>query len=491
MKRLVPILLAASLCLGAAPPPPRDSWLADYRLLKQKMESDYSNLAWFGSPESGVDLPRLDRRATEALASAASVEEARIAVRDFIAALDDGHFSVLPPPGEEVPGAAEPAKRDLSSESAEQACAALGYANRSPIAFSLPFESLPGFTLIEDGEKTSFRSGLLRAGGRTVGLIRIRNFGPAQYPRECETAWRTAPAAVRADDEAFSDRVQLQWLASLAAAIGRVRADKPDAMLVDVGSNSGGSDIGEWSPRLFTSKPLRGARLLMTAGPLAAEYLDGEIAALETALRGKSDAASLRAGNEALATLRGRRAAAGARCVPSWAWTERRAWNPSGCARLADVGFASGILALRSRDGVDETVARRIYWPAVTDRLRGSWTGPLFVLVNGTTYSAAEMFAALLQNNRAATILGSRSGGDGCGFMIEAKPLLLPALGMRIRMPNCVRLRADGSDEVAGIEPDLKVAPREGESPRARAGRAAAVLVSALSSADPNAAGGS
>jgi hypothetical protein len=28
---------------------------------------------------------------------------------------------------------------------------------------------------------------------------------------------------------------------------------------------------------------------------------------------------------------------------------------------------------------------------------------------------------------------------------------------MRIRMLNCVRLRYDGSDEVAGIEPDLPV----------------------------------
>jgi hypothetical protein len=39
-----------------------------------------------------------------------------------------------------------------------------------------------------------------------------------------------------------------------------------------------------------------------------------------------------------------------------------------------------------------------------------------------------------------------------------------------------VRLRADGGDEVAGVAPDLPVLPLKGESPRARAARAADVI---------------
>jgi hypothetical protein len=53
--------------------------------------------------------------------------------------------------------------------------------------------------------------------------------------------------------------------------------------------------------------------------------------------------------------------------------------------------------------------------------------------------------------------------------MEETDPLLLPHSRMRFRIPNCVRLRKDGSDEVAGIEPDLPIAAVEHESPRARA----------------------
>ena len=95
--------------------------------------------------------------------------------------------------------------------------------------------------------------------------------------------------------------------------------------------------------------------------------------------------------------------------------------------------------------------------------------GPLFVLTDNRTYSAAEMFAAVLQNNGAAKIIGARTGGDGCGFMNDPAPVSLAHAGLRFRVPNCVRMRADGTDEVAGVIPDLPVLPTAGESTRAQA----------------------
>ena len=47
----------------------------------------------------------------------------------------------------------------------------------------------------------------------------------------------------------------------------------------------------------------------------------------------------------------------------------------------------------------------------------------------------------------------------------------MPHAQLRMRIPNCVRLRADGSDEVAGISPGLPVDMRANESARARAQR--------------------
>jgi hypothetical protein len=471
---LLPLL--AMFGLGAADAQPssdRAAWLADYSLLKQSMERDYSNLAWFASNEAGVDLPDLDRRTTAALAGAQTREQARAAVTAFVQAFHDGHFSVLaPPPTDAGAVEAEPAQRDLARDGAAAACAALGYANRSPVAFSLPFESLAGFELVDEGAATSFRSGIVEAAGTRIGILRLRNFGTSQYPAECERAWKTASVAERRDPEAFEHRVEDRWLASLAAAVSRLRRRGPSAIIVDVGSNSGGSEIADWAARLFTDAPLRSAPLLMTSGPLALEYLDEEAGLLTKAKAAAADSRSREAADDALRAISARRAAAVQGCALNWVWNERRAWNSIGCSRLSDVGFASGVVAYQAPKLVpDRAVARRIYWPSAADEFRGSWPGPTFVLTNGTTYSAAEMFAAVLQNNRAAKIVGTRTGGDGCGFMIDTTPLTLPALGLRLRMANCVRLRSDGTSEVAGISPDLAVAPRQGESPRARAVR--------------------
>lgn len=60
--------------------------------------------------------------------------------------------------------------------------------------------------------------------------------------------------------------------------------------------------------------------------------------------------------------------------------------------------------------------------------------------------------------------------------MLETKPLALPHSQLSIRIPNCVRIRADGTDEVAGIAPDFPVSPVANESPRARAARVLTVI---------------
>jgi hypothetical protein len=455
-------------------------WQTDYQALKQAMEAGYSNLAWFGSPDGGVDLPRLDRRTRVALDEADTEDEARAAIRHFVEAFGDGHFSVLPQREAPAP-AAEPPPRPLAGLGAVEACAALGHANRSQVSFALPFESLPGFILVGSGEDSLFRSGILRTGGRSIGIVRIRNFSPSQFPAACQAAWRAATPAQRADQEGFDERVHAQWLGALAAAVARLAAMRPDAMLVDVGTNSGGDDSGDWAARLFTSRPIPSARMLMTAGPVAVRYFDEETEALTRALA-MADPASAQAAREALAALAARRQAAMAEvCDMSWVWRERRRWRSGGCDRLTDAGFASGVVAYQPPGAIRNTaIARHVYWPSRTDPWRGSWRGRTYVFTNSATYSSAEMFAAVLQNNRAARTVGSRTGGDGCGFAVNTDPVTLASLGMQIRMPNCVRLRASGEDEVAGITPDLAVPSRQGQSNRARAAEVAAAIVADL-----------
>jgi C-terminal processing protease CtpA/Prc len=101
---------------------------------------------------------------------------------------------------------------------------------------------------------------------------------------------------------------------------------------------------------------------------------------------------------------------------------------------------------------------------------------PLLVVVDRNSWSAAEYFAAVLHDNRAARIVGELTGGAGCGYTNAGISTSLSNSGAVVRMPDCVRLRADGSNEVAGITPDVLVpwAPRD--TPFQRASKLAQAL---------------
>ncbi|HEY0412111.1 MAG TPA: S41 family peptidase [Allosphingosinicella sp.] len=478
--RISMLAMAAWLAGAAAPPsetPPfaRTAWLEDYAALKAGMEDGYANLAWFGSPEGGVDLPALDRRTTKALEQADSDEEARLALGNFIASFHDGHLSQLPfLTAPLATPSAEPPKRDLAHVDAGEGCAALGYADRSQAAFSLPFESLPGFVMHADGVGSAVRAGIVAVGGRRIGIVRLKNFSRQQYPSACLRAWPASDAKTRNDPEAFEKRVTRFWFEALAAQLRRFEAEGVAAVLVDVGANSGGDESADWAARLFTARPVVSARLLMAAAKPATDYFDEQIAALKAApgAQAGAGAAAFEARKPLVATRH---------CDMAWVWRERRPWGRSECSRLLDAGWASGAFNYLAPGSVgDPRVAALLYWPAQVERWRGSWRGATYLLTGATSYSAAEMFAAVMKDNGVARTIGTRTGGDGCGFMAEAEPLVLPHSRLRYRMPNCIRLRRDGTDEVAGIAPDLLVLPTQGESTRARAMRVLTTLVGDL-----------
>jgi len=476
-----PLTLAALLSIStavAAPPAPapadRAGWLADFDTLIQALERRSANLAWSASPASGVDVPALYRRARRHLAEARDAGEARDAIRQFVAGFRDGHMSALPwlaaSPGHETP---EPPAAGLDPSDPAAGCASLGLASTANGAFSLPFETLPGFRLIADGLAQPFRTGTLPLGeGRLLAVIRIAHFSAAAFPATCLEAWADMRAHGRAiTAEAVREAAEHRWFADLAGRLQVLRSRGASALIVDIGNNSGGNDMGDWTARLFSAGPVRSAPLLVTASEEGRAYLDEQIAVIEDALKSAGDrpgeAAIL---TEALQAFRARRdAASRLTCDRSWVWHEQRAWDPSGCSGLVEAGYASGPLRALPAGPLTDTAAQALYWPVRVAPLAGAWTGSTFVLTDDRTYSSAEMFAATMRDNGLARIVGQRSGGDGCGFMASPTPLVLPHIRLRFRIPNCVRLRADGSDEVAGVQPDIEVAPTEGESARARA----------------------
>lgn len=458
----------------ASPSFDRNAWLQDYRRLKTALEQDYANLAWFASPQGGVDLPELDHATQAALNHAENDGQARQAILNFVESLHDGHFSQLPDLAESNAAAvAEPPDASLDPDDAATACAAFDYGFSSQVAFSLPFESLPGFHLQSDGSTQVFRSGLLtRSDGSKIGIVRIPDFKQREYGL-CLEAWHVIARSSVPDRKAIKRAVVENWYATLADRLRGLRAAGAALLLVDVGRNDGGNDSGDIAVRLFTDKPVHSARLQVSQSQVGTAYLNEQIQELQHGLELKPDIGTKRLLEQTIARFQDMKSdSAKTHCDLSWAWSERRDWNGPGCHRLMDAGSAGGPLDYLSAAGrTDIAAAAKLHWPIQAGRVEGSWTGPVYVLTDGGTYSAAEMFAAAMQNNRVARVVGSRTGGDGCGFMIKSDPVVLPNSKLRFRMPNCIRLRADGSDEVAGVVPDLPVLATEGESRRARAAR--------------------
>ncbi|HUI55591.1 MAG TPA: S41 family peptidase [Bryobacteraceae bacterium] len=490
MRRLhVP---AAALCLTAfcamAQPAGfnRAPWLEDYAALKHALEKRYSNLAWFGSPEGGVDLPALDRRTMAALEAAANDEDARAALRGFVTAFHDGHFSQLASPAPSLP-AKPPRVPDpvYSSQNAVDGCAAQGYAVGDDTQFSTPFESLPGFHLLADGLSQAFRAGTLTDGSDRprLGIVRIPVF-EATHPSLCLQAW-THTEVWGADGKfkrgALRGAVEQLWYQSLAEILRKFKADGVAAVIVDIGNNSGGDDSGDIAARLFTGHPVHSSPLWMAQDPAASTaYFDEVLNDLHGVL--ESAGSSKKLVEESIAAFAaGKENLSQEVCPVDWVWHERRQWSSQSCRRLVRAGSAGGPLDVLAPGTVaDSSVAQTLHWPARIEPLWGSWTGPVYVLTDGRTYSAAEMFAAVMQNNGIAKIVGVKTGGDGCGFMHNPGPLVLPNSQMRFRIPNCVRIKADGTDEVAGVVPDIPILPAEGENAKQRAVRLVSELYAGL-----------
>jgi hypothetical protein len=467
----------------------RGTWEKDFDELKFEMEHSYANLGWFASPQSGIDLPKLERRTQRLLSVAESDSDAQAAILAFVASFHDGHFSAVAKLEPAMHDSRAPPKADFDKMSPIEGCAALGYAPASRIAFSLPFESLAGAKIESDGITRVFRAMTISGPlGKRIGIVRIPRFRPEDSPPgECIHQWEEQKKknSQHVDTDTLKEELADAWFRALCAQLKKFSADSVSAVVVDVGGNSGGNDSGDWSPRLFSDKTIRSAPLFMAATPAAVAYFDEQLGELRSALKKLPDGetTSIIAIKEAIGAFENRKLIITQRqCDMSWVWREKREWSPAGCSGLVQAGFASGQLDYMPAGAIpNKDAASSIYWPAQVDAFRAAWSGPVFVITDGETASSAEMFSAVMQDNKIAKTVGRPTMGDGCGFMADVDPIELSHSHLRFRVPNCVRLRADGTDEVAGVRPDIPILPRHGEGNRARAYRAISEIEAELS----------
>jgi hypothetical protein len=437
---------------GAFDPTP---WIEDLQQIRAAMTQKYANFEW-AVFERRIPLAGLFDATERRLRAAGSDEAARQIIDLSLGAIGDGHLGV------KWPGltAAGPPHDPQSSPGI---CRDLGYdamLRGEPAAARIPhYRPLP------EGTSAEFPAGQVRSGTDLVGVLRIGMFAPHGYPELCASAREALGIADHAAcDDACAERLEgavyelmSQDVARRIRQLGRAGST---VLLIDVTGNGGGSEWAEAAARMVSSLQLRSERREGVRGEHWVTYW----ASLAKNLRAAAQAAP--AGDakqleEWARQVDQARTEAATPCSAAAFWSGQR----PPCKWLAPAFYASGILAEADSASLHaKPWGALVFSPAQYDFEASVWHGPLLVLVDAGTASAAEEFSAVLQDNRAAVVVGARTFGAGCGHTRGGTPTVLThSLGV-LQLPDCASIRADGSNEVRGISPEVPmVLPLPGE----------------------------
>ncbi|MBL8516801.1 MAG: hypothetical protein JNM76_07500 [Betaproteobacteria bacterium] len=433
-------------------------WHADYAALKAALAATYANLDTQVRARK-IDLAALDRETTLAIDRAENDVEAARALGEMLKVFADGHLRLLPPAPAAVPATAtEPVPR--------KTCAELGY--RAPRSRGVDGSRLHRFDALGTADDAHFPAGVLKLdGGRTLGMLRISLFGEDGYPGLCETVMAArAKAGATGGGTAGCDRtcaaevwreVGGEMTRALVRQVRELARREVAAIVIDLTGNGGGSEWVEQAARVVASPGLASQRMGFIKHPHWVKRFDRRIAAIDTDLAATDLAEPLRtllvAQRERLAALR---AAAVAPCERSGIWRGEAACD----LVMGGEHFTSGLLPARPKETLQSLKSAAVlFGPRGDPADDGAYRGRLAILIDGKTASAAEQFAAMLKDAGAATLIGEKTLGAGCGYTDGGVSVVLPNSGMRVRMPDCVRFRKDGGNEVLGLMPDIAVAP--------------------------------
>jgi hypothetical protein len=447
--------------LGAAPvaplqpeaPQPRfdpSPWLADLAEMRTALKTRYANLPWLLT-DRALDLDGLFVRAESALGSARDDAGAMRVFDRIVERIDDGHVRIEWLRPSRLTSAPVPSASPAAVTSAAF-CAARGYGGSSPATEIAP--ALPGYTALWSGDLLP--GGTFAAGQVRAGIIRIGKFDPHGSPSLCDEAVRTLRVPLdRPCDEACNDAILTfayrKLTATLEQRLQQLNASGANLLAVDITGNGGGSEWTEAAARMISARPLTSAQHGFVRGAhwerLWREQAE-RLRDFAAKARGKERTALLVWAANAQAAVR----EAQRRCPPT---------GDPNCPWLGSFGYSTGLVGMVTAEQyADREWGVHIFNPGQHPYRDAIWSKPVMVLTDEETHSAAEQFAALLQDNRAALIVGSRTGGSGCGYSWGGAPARLPGSGAILHLPDCARFRADGTNEVRGIMPDVLVPGR-------------------------------
>lgn len=431
-------------------------WLEDLDQARSAFTTKYADLEWEVFAR-GLDISAIFRQTRERVQQAGGVDDAKAAFNDLAKQFGDKHV-----------GFRWPESHTSLRERAGLDCANLGYSKQMQAE---PLATLvPGFIPLSPLPSKEFPAGILRVGGHKLGVVKIRLFSPRAFPDLCEEAISALQIdRARICDDSCRDGVDL-WSSvamtqNLEATLAAVKAAGAEYLLVDVAGNGGGSQWAEAAARMLTTARLKSTPMYFMKG----EHWTKKLAKSEGELR-RAAISAHDEDREFLSTLADSVAThkkeAEKLCDGEALWSGK---HPA-CVWLGDGFYSTGILQSADSDKLrSKPWAKFVFTPMQYPYREGIWRGPLLILVDGGTGSAAEQFAAELQDNRAAVIIGSLTIGAGCGHTDGGTPTTLKNTGAILELPDCVRMRPGGLNLASGVQPDILVGLQGEDSPRRRA----------------------
>jgi hypothetical protein len=447
-------------------------WLEDFAQLMSEMSGHYANLE-YAIQERRMDLPALRRDTETKLSQSCDESDARKALEAFFKAFGDGHL-VLDWP--------KPATTEAKPDEPQSLCVRLGYKTFG-IKPGIEFSSFAQFNSIGGPEADRFPGGILRLSDTArLGVLRMPIFSEHAYPDACEQTIQEMHLQ-NSDkcDEKCEDRIEIATANRLTAAmlrrVDQLKAAGATAILVDITRNGGGSDWVEPLPRVLSRIPLREAPSGFIKHKHWTKQLQEKLEDVETDLKNGSQPKDVV--EETAARLRSAITRSEEHCDRSPVWTDGKL----SCSLLVnDVFFGGSNLLPYAAPGSFSALQSKtdLFYPLDYNYTESQDRLPLYVVVDAGTGSAAEYFPSVLQDNGAATIFGEVTGGAGCGYTDGGIPAVLKNSKATVKMPDCVRYRKNGMNEVAGVTPDVLVPWSTHDSPYIKAQKLLRSLTSAI-----------
>jgi hypothetical protein len=460
---LLLVILLGNNCTSSSD---NDLWLSDFEKLKIELTIGYANLKDY-TEKDGNKLSELNAAAIAELKQAQTSREARNAIRKFLRAFEDGHLasSMIVTNTEKEDNVEEEQDYPKNTDEASVALRKMGYSKQEP-NFVIRYDSVPGYSALPT-LGNPFPAFVVDAQGSKMGIIRIESFMYNAFWHASASTWmsyRETFEGACGDDcqEDFRKEIKDVLIAHLIARIEQVKLEKISALIVDVTDNRGGYEWSDVAARLFTEKTLKYPQTSFGRNDHWRKNLKEDLLILEKDLNNPQISSELKQKITKLSMLIVELIAdCESDCSPTDIWEKDKV----ACLGLLDHPYNYELpFGIMTDPQFPLLAAKELISNASLMPFRqGVFAGPLYVVQDGWSASATEGFSSILQINDAGIIVGGESYGAGCGYTNGGIKVDLLTMDLQVQMPDCVRYRKDGKNELEGILPDLSVDLEENE----------------------------